>query len=149
MRRRPSARLLIMNEEDRVLLFRFVFKDGALKGQDYWATPGGALDQGETFEAAAIRELYEETGIRISHVDPHIAEREFVLPMPDGEEVIAEERLFLINVADPALSREGWTSQEVAVMAEHRWWSMEELAQTADTVWPNNLPEILRPALGR
>jgi 8-oxo-dGTP pyrophosphatase MutT (NUDIX family) len=107
MRRRPSARLLILNSEGRLLLFRFVFKEGALAGQDYWATPGGALDPGESFEAAGIRELREETGIQIERVDPHIAEREFVMQMPDGEHVIAEERLYLIEIADlpcPALN---------------------------------------------
>ncbi len=147
MRRRPSSRLLILNAEDRLLLFRFVFKEGALAGQDYWATPGGALDAGETFETAAIRELREETGIRVENLGCHIAEREFVMQMPDGENVIAEERLFLLRVDAPDLSRDGWTLHEIAVMAEHRWWSMEELEQTRDTVWPDNLPTILRPVL--
>src|SRR6516162_886084 len=50
MRRRRSARLLIVVPAGRVLLFRFVFKNGALAGEDYWATPGGGVEEGETFE---------------------------------------------------------------------------------------------------
>lgn len=147
MRRRPSARLLILNGAGRLLLFRFVFKDGALAGQDYWATPGGALDEGETFEEAAIRELHEETGIRIDGVGAHVAEREFVLAMPDGEHVMAEERFFLVQAGDTPLSRDGWTAHETRVMTEHKWWPVEELARTDATVWPNNLPAILKSAL--
>ncbi len=146
MRRRPSARLLILNADGRLLLFRFVFKEGALAGQDYWATPGGAVDDGETFEAAAIRELREETGIRVHQVGRHIAEREFVLQMPDGEHVVAEERFYLIEAASAELSRDGWTAHETKVMTEHRWWSMEELRTTIAQVWPDNLPAILDAA---
>jgi hypothetical protein len=58
-RRRPSARLLITDPAGRVLLFRFVYQRGALAGQSYWATPGGAVEEGETFAQAAVRELQE------------------------------------------------------------------------------------------
>jgi len=68
MRRRPSSRLLLLNPDGVVILFRFVHKEDALAGLSYWATPGGGLEDGETFEETAIRELFEETGIR--HVDP-------------------------------------------------------------------------------
>ena len=84
MRRRRSARLLIIEPAGRVLLFRFVFKKGPLAGEDYWATPGGGVEEGETFEQAAIRELREETGIPVESVGPPVGQREFVLQLSDG-----------------------------------------------------------------
>jgi 8-oxo-dGTP diphosphatase len=47
MRRRPSARLLILDPQDRLLLFRYVFRDGALAGDDYSGNAGarGALSE--------------------------------------------------------------------------------------------------------
>lgn len=64
MRTRRAARLLIINNTNDVLLFRFTHTSDALAGSSYWATPGGGLEDHETFEQAAIRELYEETGIK-------------------------------------------------------------------------------------
>lgn len=36
----------------------------------YYSIPGGHLELGETFEAAAIKEVYEETGLIIK--EPHV-----------------------------------------------------------------------------
>lgn len=33
-----------------------------------WALPGGFMDMNETLEEACIRELYEETGLQVSHM---------------------------------------------------------------------------------
>jgi len=148
MRSRPSARLLILDPSGRVLLFRFVHKTGALAGQDYWATPGGGVENGETFEQAALRELREETGIRAQTIGPEVGRRLFTLQMPDGEHVTADERFFLVRSVDASLSRDGWTALEQEVMTEHKWWSQEELARTSATVWPENLPAMLDAATG-
>lgn len=144
MRSRPSSRLLVLDPEGRVLLFRFSHKSGALAGRDYWATPGGRRENGERFEDAAIRELAEETGIVRDDVGPQVARRQIILTLPDGEDVMADERFFVVRVTETRLSREGWTADEVEVMAEHHWWHLDELETTDAVVFPENLTTILR-----
>src|ERR1041385_2613487 len=143
MRRRPSSRLIIIDRNNRVLLFRFMFKRGPLAGQSYWATPGSALEEGESFEDAACRELLEETGVLRDAVGQHVADQEFTLQLHDGEYVMAEERFFLVRVADQSVSRDRWTPVEVEVMTDHRWWSVEELKSTSEAVFPETLVSIL------
>ena len=146
MRRRLSARFLILNDAGQVLLFRFVHKRGPLAGQDFWATPGGGVEEGETLEQAAVRELAEETGLRRDDLGTEIAHREVVLQLPDGEHAISDERYFVVRVSDDVLSWESWTDFEREEMVEHRWWSRQELQQTEATVWPENLVEMLDAA---
>jgi 8-oxo-dGTP pyrophosphatase MutT (NUDIX family) len=133
----------VLDPDDRVLLFHFVHTHGPLAGRVYWATPGGALEGGETYAEAARRELFEETGIVVDTIGAHVAEREFVLQWSDGENVVAQERFFLVRTADHALSRACWTPEEIEVMADHRWWSIKGLTTTSDVVYPADLAEIL------
>lgn len=144
MRLRPASRLLITDPADRVLLFYFEHRTGALAGKSYWATPGGGVEEGESFEAAAIRELWEETGIQVTEVGNQIAQRQLVLQLSNGEYVNEDERYFRIRVTDTQLSRNGWTAAEVECMTAHHWWSQAELEQTTEKVWPENLIAMLQ-----
>ena len=118
---RPSSRLLILDQHKRLLLFKFAHRSGPLAGQTFWATPGGGLDPGESYEAAACREMLEETGLRIDNPGPRIAQRSAVFRVPDGQMVSADERFFLIRVGELKISTQLWSDLERATMADHRW----------------------------
>lgn len=51
----------VVIHEDKVLL---VLR-GQAPAKDMWAIPGGSVDLGETLQAAAEREVLEETGLKI------------------------------------------------------------------------------------
>ncbi|CCD93764.1 conserved hypothetical protein [Bradyrhizobium sp. ORS 375] len=146
MRARPSSRLLVVDPDDRLLLFKFVHIAGALTGQQFWATPGGGLDPGESYEAAACREMFEETGVRIDHPGLQIARRSVNFTMVDGEQVSSDERYFLVRVGSADVSSRHWTELERAAIAAQRWWRPAELAATTDQVFPEDILEMLRRA---
>ncbi|BAM89011.1 conserved hypothetical protein [Bradyrhizobium oligotrophicum S58] len=146
MRERPSSRLLVIDPDGRLLLFKFVHLAGALTGQQFWATPGGGLDPGESYGAAACREMFEETGIRIDDAGPQIARRSVTFTLVDGEQVSSDERYFLIKVGSADISSTHWTELERAAIAAQRWWHQAELSATSDQVYPEDIVEMLRRA---
>lgn len=132
--KRPAARLLLLDPDDRLLLFRFTPDDRP----PFWVTPGGALDPGETFEQAAKRELFEETGFTCP-VGPLVATRHATFVTIEGVEVDAEERYYPVRTDDRALRLDGHTALEQRVMTSHRWWTPEELARCTEPYFPQDL----------
>ncbi|MEO1193164.1 MAG: NUDIX domain-containing protein [Pseudomonadota bacterium] len=148
MRERPSARLLVLNAEDRVLLFQFAFHDGALAGKSFWATPGGALDPRESYSDAARRELLEETGIS-APVGDQVHQRMTTFSTPSGECVEADERYFVVRVDDEAVDTSGQNYLETIHMKRHRWWSIDDLKATSDAVFPEELVDLMKQIILR
>lgn len=141
-RRRLASRILLISPSNRLLLFKIHYRTGALAGMSYWATPGGKVGAGESHEEAAIRELHEETGIRVQSVGQCVACLEFPWLMPDGEWVLAVEQYFVVRACDESCSCSRWSDHERAVMYETRWWSEDELMVCQERVYPQDLPGL-------
>ncbi|SDR23539.1 NUDIX domain-containing protein [Pseudovibrio sp. Tun.PSC04-5.I4] len=146
MKKRPAARLLVLDPKNRVLLFNFKFDTGPLAGRDYWASVGGGLETGETYEEAARRELLEETGIA-DPIGQRILTRTVTFQMPSGEMVEAEEHYFLVSISHSNIDYSRHTELETQVMRNYRWWTLAELRSTTQTVYPENILEVLEPYL--
>ena len=61
---RPCAGVMLVNREGQVLVGQRL--DSTLEA---WQMPQGGIDKGEDARAAAVRELWEETGIRADLVE--------------------------------------------------------------------------------
>lgn len=136
--RRDTARLIVRDPEGRVLLFRFTPDNRA----PFWATPGGAVDPGETHAQAARRELMEETGF---DCDPGaaIAMREVRYHAFWGDEVISEEHYFAVSVPHAEIDTSGHEEIERAVMTSHAWFDRAMLRGWHETIFPDDVAELL------
>ena len=142
LRLRPAARLIVLDPEGRALMFRY-----DVPGRDpFWVTAGGEVDPGETFEDAARRELLEETGIT-ADPGPQIARMTPEFVTVEGEQVQADERFFLVRVADTAVSTAGHTELEQRLMTQHRWFTLAELENWHEAVFPVELAAMIRSAI--
>ncbi len=61
-RLRVGAYTVCLDEQDRILLCR-IAPGYAQNYEGHWTLPGGGLDHGEAPRDAAVRELFEETGL--------------------------------------------------------------------------------------
>ena len=63
-RRGRRATRVVVTDGVRVLLFADT--DPGIPGSRWWVTPGGGIDEGETERDAGVREVFEETGLRVA-----------------------------------------------------------------------------------
>ncbi len=135
---RPAARILLVDGQRRVLLFRFTPYDRP----PFWVTPGGAVDPGETYEQAARRELMEEVGLD-HDPGPQVARRVVDFLTIEQVEVTADERFFRIDVDACDVNPAGHTALERRVMQSWRWFEADALAAHDEPVYPEDLAQLL------
>ena len=142
---RRTARVLVIDESDRVLLLRTQLPHR--QECSVWLTPGGGLKSGETHEEAALRELWEETGLTGVDLGPWIWRRRVVWRW--GNRVYeAHERFFILRVPRFAISPAASIDLETETVLEYLWWSVSELqAAQGPNFSPHHVGEHLAAIL--
>lgn len=132
---RPGAGVVLFDGAGHVLLMR-------RQGEGTWGLPGGAIEPGETWAAAALRECREETGWRARidgllgiYSDPSTQ----VYRYPDGEIAHFISVIFLATAIEQAGLPDGDEASEL------RWATAEALPAP---LFVADIP-ILRDALDR
>ena len=143
---RRAVRVLVLDEDDRMLLF----KDSDL-GLDpvahWWVTPGGGVDPGESDLEAAVRELWEETGLVVDAGDLVGPLLTRVVVHGYSDKVVDQHEVFyVVRVAGVEVDTTSHTEEEQLTVADIRWWALPDLAATDDDVWPRDVLAVLELA---
>jgi TDG/mug DNA glycosylase family protein len=128
---RENVRAAVIDDRGRVLLLRYGDEYG-----DWWVTPGGGREQGETDEETLRRELAEEVGLTDFELGPLLWELthwDHDHPAYGG----SSARVYLVRV-------ERFEPPHLTEALELRWFSAAELEQVPTR--PQDLAERLNSA---
>lgn len=135
---REAARAVLLDQNDRVMLLRYEENGG------FWATPGGSLEPGENHREAIARELHEELGLHEAEPGPLLATRTKDHEV-GGRPVRQVELYYLVRTRTENVRPEAATQTDN--IQAWRWWSLPELRETDQTVYPVELASLIKDFL--
>jgi len=145
---RSSIKILLLNEKNELLLMcaddpKTTSADGKYIGK-FWFTVGGQIEENESINEAAIREIYEETGIKKEEIElgPIVWFGEFDLIL-NGVLTRLKQKFMVAKTNQKNVFLKNPTSWEKNVITEFKWYSLDEIKNTNEIIYPALLSEYL------
>lgn len=150
MNERPSARLILLDRQDRLFLFKVhtpaIYDPADPFHGPFWVMIGGLVDPGEEYLDAAIREAKEETGLSVEGEVRWVWKRERIMQWRERQ-VLHRERFFLGRAAPGVVDTSGLDAREKSWTLDHRWWGADEIAASSERFEPKDLGARLKVLL--
>ncbi|OZA33594.1 MAG: hypothetical protein B7X92_11145 [Novosphingobium sp. 17-62-9] len=90
-----------------------------------------------------MRELYEETGLRVETCGAEVARCADDFVTLAGEPVTADERFFRVVTQNFTPDTSGHTETEREMIKEFRWFTRADLANWPEPLFPVNILDLL------
>lgn len=146
VKHRETARALLLDPEGHLLLM-LTHWDPGTGLPPRWLTPGGGIDPGETIESAGLRELFEETGLRLTtpQLGEVVGHIDFRMDWSEGRYETGRAHFFKITLQErPEISTAAWTRSEWRDIIDLRWWSVSEILNSSETFGPPGLVDLIK-----
>jgi 8-oxo-dGTP diphosphatase len=147
---RPSARLILLDKQDRLFLFNVhdpdVYDPRDRHSDPVWIMLGGMVDPGEDYAEAAIREAREETGLVVQGGARLVWKRERHM-IWRGKDRLHKERFFLARTSSTHIDTSGLDEKERSWTLGHRWWGADEIVASRERFEPFDLGQRLKALL--
>ena len=141
---RSAVRVVLTDAAGRVLLFHAVTPEVGPAG--WWELPGGGIDDGESYLEAAVREVREETGLRLdpATIGPPSWRRDTTW-RSRGVRRLQHEVVVSAHVPGhrPVIRTDGQTASELEDYVDVRWWEVGDILGSSERFYPGRLPELL------
>ncbi|WP_066038834.1 NUDIX hydrolase [Herbiconiux solani] len=143
-----KSRVLLLDQAGHALLF--YTRADVVSNPTRWLTPGGHLEPGETHREAAVRELFEETGLVVTEdaLGEPFYSRDFEASPAVGVQRAYHEEWYLHRVPRFAPVDTNWTDDERVDVEAWRWWSLEEVRASDEVFEPGEFGEVLGGVVG-
>lgn len=137
---RPTARVLLVDDADRLLLFSSREQPSA---STRWYAIGGGVEPGESLHDAAVREVREETGLADVTLSGEVWTGRPWLAFREGLTHEVRQHYFLARVPAFDIDTSAFEEFEKAMVTGQRWWTLDELRATTDVLRPVDLAGLL------
>jgi 8-oxo-dGTP pyrophosphatase MutT (NUDIX family) len=146
---RQSIKIILLNDADELLLMcmddpKTMSIDGGYRGH-FWTLIGGQIEANETVLEAAIREVFEETGICKEEIQfgPLVWFGEFDMILHDIP-IHIRQQFIVARTKRRSFSLTNLTQDETEVVKYLEWFSYDRILNSGEQIYPVLLPNYLQ-----